>query len=82
MSPEELLIWAEGVRLAWIAEEILLSLPAPPWEPLTQRVPVDCGCGHYGICMSTACPRATRITTYLNNNDHATAFDDMSWPTR
>lgn len=26
----------------------------------------DCNCPTYGICMNTACPRATRITNCLN----------------
>jgi hypothetical protein len=74
VSPEELLRWAEKVEESAIIDEVnqmidaLRHAPPPVFVPLTQQVPLvhDCGCPKYGICMSTACPRAIKITNGLN----------------
>lgn len=74
LTPEQLLEWAEKVEHAVIHDEVAALIDAfekirnpVTFAPLTP-VPlyVDCGCPKYGICMSTACPRAMKITSELN----------------
>ena len=68
MSPEEMLKAADRVRerveMADISHEMLKRwlLHPPPAPPGLE----DCGCKS-GICMSTNCPRAARITCDLNS---------------
>lgn len=69
MSPEELLGWAETVRLAVegdsiveIMKRVQIEIARQPSPPLSPGIRFDCNCPLYGTCMNTACPRRVQVT--------------------